>query len=504
MTLRAGLGLLIVAVLANLPVWGFDGWLGTEGRRVEIVREMAAGGDLVVPTLGLEPTLAKPPLFYWCLTAFESVFGAGQFAMRAPSVLSLWLLAWFAFCVLRRSHDSLVGWIGGLGVLCSPVIIYHGAFAEIDPMFAALTCASILLLGHGVGFGRRGALVLAGFFGSLALLTKGPPYLLFFAGSLLVWLRHARGRGLLWFIVPLAIAPTMYYVVLQNQPAAAELAKVAQDETVNRLFTYELSHVLDIPVHFVRAGLIMLPFALFIFAEYRGVHEAQLANAELQQRFCTSAALGSVILLAVFPGHAVRYLLPAVLLFNCGVAPPVCGFVRFPAELGPTPKAIVRWLGVLGGIALCVLPWLAFPLPGRLVWFAGALAVAPLLVHSRARLLAYTLAVPVLAAWTVLPDRARNYEHGTRSSADVQALLIEQLESLGAAGEVATYGHFTYSHAFDWPDLLPGDEMLRRKPDSKFLLVERRGSIQTAGPGYVDRVRIRGRRKTLVVQERGS
>ena len=55
--MRSALGaafvLFVVAVVANLPAWTFDGWGGTEGRRVEIVREMSASGDLVAIVVGV-------------------------------------------------------------------------------------------------------------------------------------------------------------------------------------------------------------------------------------------------------------------------------------------------------------------------------------------------------------------------------------------------------------------------------------------------------------------
>ncbi len=500
-TLLAAAALLLVAWVAYLPAVSVDGWGGTEGRRVEIVREMSASGDLVVPTLGLEPTLAKPPVFYWTLTAFEHLFGFSQWSMRAPSVLTLWLCALLVFAVLRRSHDELVGWIGALGILCSPVMLHHGGFAEIDPMFAAWTAASILVLGHGVGFGSRAALLGAGILGAGAMLTKGPPYFMFLAGPLLVWIRRQRCRGVAWFLVPLIVPTVAYYWVLDAHPAAAALASVAQEETVDRLFTYEWSHVLDIPMHFVRGIAIMLPFAFWMFAEFRGTHEAHLARAELQQRFCTGAALGAVLLLTLFPGRAVRYLLPAVILFNAGVAPGVCGFLRFPAELGPTPRAIVRGVGWLAALVLCVLPFLPYPMPGRSVALAGLLAVAPFFVTTRLRVVGYALAVPVLAAWTALADRSGMYEHGTRSSEDIRVLLREEIDARGIE-DVSTFGHFTYSHVFGWDTLIPGDERMVRTPTTRWLLVEHRGELLPRPEGYVDRVRLRARRRTVVLMER--
>src|SRR5262245_17274972 len=59
--------LAIATLLALWPRADASEWRGTEARRVQIALEMAESGDLMVPTLGREQTLAKPPLFYWAL-----------------------------------------------------------------------------------------------------------------------------------------------------------------------------------------------------------------------------------------------------------------------------------------------------------------------------------------------------------------------------------------------------------------------------------------------------
>src|SRR5262245_46403779 len=46
-----------------------------EGRYAEVVREMLARGDWVVPTLNRQPFYDKPPLFYWLVGGSFHVFG---------------------------------------------------------------------------------------------------------------------------------------------------------------------------------------------------------------------------------------------------------------------------------------------------------------------------------------------------------------------------------------------------------------------------------------------
>lgn len=92
-------GLLALFVLA---------WFGTlqyrelfhpdEGRYAEIPREMAAGGDWVVPHLNGLPYLEKPPLQYWASAAIFSVVGEDEWTARLwPALTGLAgvLAVWF-------------------------------------------------------------------------------------------------------------------------------------------------------------------------------------------------------------------------------------------------------------------------------------------------------------------------------------------------------------------------------------------------------------------------
>ena len=109
--LRRAILLLLLTALACGPVWSLPDLDGTEGRRVQIALEMAARGDWLVPTLGGEPTWAKPPLHYWLLGACHAVFGADPWSMRVPSVVLLFASALLAGELLRRWFGARAGWV---------------------------------------------------------------------------------------------------------------------------------------------------------------------------------------------------------------------------------------------------------------------------------------------------------------------------------------------------------------------------------------------------------
>jgi 4-amino-4-deoxy-L-arabinose transferase-like glycosyltransferase len=107
--LRAGFLLLVVAVLAYWPALHHSTWEGTEGRRVQIAVEMSASGDWIVPTLGGEPTFAKPQLYYQVLALVERMFGSDQVAMRVPSIVAIWLAG--PFLLFRLAGKVAGAWV---------------------------------------------------------------------------------------------------------------------------------------------------------------------------------------------------------------------------------------------------------------------------------------------------------------------------------------------------------------------------------------------------------
>ena len=66
----AGLVLIALAALATIPGLGSTTFFDRdEGYYAECAREMAAGGNLFVPTFSGKPWMEKPPLTYWAMAA---------------------------------------------------------------------------------------------------------------------------------------------------------------------------------------------------------------------------------------------------------------------------------------------------------------------------------------------------------------------------------------------------------------------------------------------------
>lgn len=96
-----------------------------EGRYAEIPREMAAGGDWVVPHLNGLPYLEKPPLQYWASAAIFELLGEDEWTAR------LW--------------PALTGWAGVLAVLFTGVRLFGRRAGLLAAALAASTLEYVVL-----------------------------------------------------------------------------------------------------------------------------------------------------------------------------------------------------------------------------------------------------------------------------------------------------------------------------------------------------------------------
>jgi 4-amino-4-deoxy-L-arabinose transferase-like glycosyltransferase len=498
--LARALLLLCVTVVGLLPAWSMPELQGTEGRRLQIALEMVQSGDWMIPTIGGQPTWAKPPLHYWLLATCAELFGSGTWSVRLPSVLMAFLAAFCAMELLRPWFGGRVGLVAGLGIALSPFVLFMWPTAEIDPIFASLTAVSLWFLATGVARERPLLVLASGLIGGLALLQKGPPYFLFAVGAYLVWFRRRSGRFALLHFVPLIAVALAYYVPLWLVKVSPnDMLAVAGDESVGRLAYYEWKHFVDIPAFWVRAVAVQLPFILWCFWEWHGPRDARMDAGDLTLRMCSGGALIAVVLLTFFPGRPTRYLLPNVLLFTFAVAPAVTHFHGQKGTLGTNVRRAVTVVGVVGALALLALPFV--PEAG----FAGigvalAAAISPFVVRAPRHVLPLCLALPLIAAWTVGLERSITWRQSERAQGSASDVLRAELERLGATAELATFGHVEGPLLLGAGLLPKGDESARSRPAAKWLLTEDR-SVATP-EGYVERVHVCTPRKTFVVSER--
>ena len=183
--------------LGSMPFYGAD-----EPRYARIAQEMLENRDFITPTLDHRPWLEKPPLLYWLESASYTVSGINEGAARFPNAL-LALLAALAIGYLgwRVTGEAWCGVFAYLVLLSSSLFIVFGRAASTD---MALTVPySLMLIAAFISFEEDSLpwACLAGFFGALAVLAKGPIGVVLAVGTLAVYLAILRkypSRKIFW------------------------------------------------------------------------------------------------------------------------------------------------------------------------------------------------------------------------------------------------------------------------------------------------------------------
>lgn len=221
--------ILLVLIVLVVGIAGHEVWTPDEPREAAIARTMAEGESWLIPMLGGQPFVEKPPLYYWVSALMMrslSSITTPTTAARAVSALCAALTLLVTWLVVRSFWGRFRGGAVILIMGTAFGFVRAGHWIIIDPLLMLLVTAAILLLFLGLER-ERTSMVLAGYLSAgLAFLTKGfVAWMLLFLpwGLLLViyfWSIRRRPRlhlsGLLLLLGPPAVWMAAFY--LQASP----------------------------------------------------------------------------------------------------------------------------------------------------------------------------------------------------------------------------------------------------------------------------------------------
>lgn len=330
--------LLVVAI-----AWGLGGYPlldPDEGRNGEVAREMAAGGDFVLPRLDGLPYLDKPVLFFAADALSQRLLGVGETAARLPSLLfalaTAALAGWFAGRLFGRRARA----IAAVAAVAAPLPIAFARTVIFDSMLAFFVtlalCAFYLAIearvvqAAGATAGKAAAGATAGespappgYLGwtalawvaiGLGVLTKGPvalavpllaaaPYAIFRRASRAVW--HLLGPALL----AICLVPWIW-AVSRRVPEFLHYALVT--ETWQRVTTPKMKR--EAPIWFFIPVLVAgaLPWSVLVLAGWRRSLRLREADHRVDPRLLYLALWIALPFLLFSLSHSKRpqYILP--------------------------------------------------------------------------------------------------------------------------------------------------------------------------------------------------
>ena len=350
--------LIVIAVWAAvyLPSLGLFEIRGEEGRRILPGIAMLESGNFLVPQVGGEDYIRKPPLINWAVAASFKIFHArNEWTARVPSVLAILIAAIVFVTVARRALGSSGSLVAALVWLTNIALLQKGRLIEIEALYVSLTALAVVLWLSWWEEQRSPWLtwIVPWIFLGLGWLAKGPTHLFFFYAVVLAVLWQTGRWRMLWH--PAHLVGILLMLGIFGAWALPLLQVSRGHHVVDRWSTQFTGRVTGDFFTFgawitilPRALAYLLPWILFVPLARPGnfskPEKRQMATALLWSIFVP------LTLVSLIPGSAPRYSIPAVpaLAWLLGMA---CAedALRFPPA---APGAFVRFFGRNG-----VLDW---------------------------------------------------------------------------------------------------------------------------------------------------
>jgi 4-amino-4-deoxy-L-arabinose transferase-like glycosyltransferase len=161
-------GFLFFYGLAYFGLVGAD-----EPRYAQVAREMLAHHDWITPTLGGQPWLEKPPLYYWQAMLAYRLFGVSDWAARLPSPIDATLMVIAIYFFSRRFRPGSQLDAALMTASATGIIGFARAASTDMPLAATFTIAMLAWYAWHQS-GAQACLWLAYASVALGMLAKGP------------------------------------------------------------------------------------------------------------------------------------------------------------------------------------------------------------------------------------------------------------------------------------------------------------------------------------------
>jgi len=228
MTMRTRTDVLLLAGFCAFLFFYGSGQFGLIGadepRYAQVAREMLDRRDWITPTLGGQPWLEKPPLYYWQAMLAYWVLNVSDVAARVPSAIDATLLVIAVYLFFRRFRPGAELDAALITASCAGIIGYSRA-ASMDMALAATFSIAMLAWWAWRETDKRLYLTLFYVFIALGMLAKGPvaPFLvlvmlMLFAAMTKEWRRVLKTIWLPGIFLFCLIALPWYFAVQLRNP----------------------------------------------------------------------------------------------------------------------------------------------------------------------------------------------------------------------------------------------------------------------------------------------
>ncbi len=317
-----------------------------------IAWHMVATGDYVVPRLGDQIYILKPPLQSWMIAlGIELVGAVPNWVTHIPNLLGATASIAATWFLARRLLNSARGATLAALVLASfSTFVEHSRGERVDPLFAdslvtAITFFHAAMLDDGKRVGRE----LAAMWLSLvvALLTKGPFGIIFFLAVTLPY-AISIGKAKLFLSRTSVMFALVAFAITAIWPCLL-IHRLGWDEVVRVFQMSEFTKQAGGPLFYLSAiPLSIVPWAIFLPALAFFLGRAKPWSDSLSLRLpCIWIGIFVVALHLSMTRHE-RYLLPIL-------APLAILLAAMAIHSDPLVQRVTRWTGIVGAVGIAAI-----------------------------------------------------------------------------------------------------------------------------------------------------
>lgn len=365
-------------------------------------KQMVVSGDWLVPRIGDQTWLEKPPLPQWLAASTAVLCGDfNEWTMRLPFAIAGVIVVLLTVRIMTQLFDSQIGWISGIVQASSVYLVMYARLAESDMLLLAIVMAAIAvfvdvesrfhlrMIGHAndqntvrpvytpaeLNRRRLAFWILVGCANLAKGLAFGSVLICFTCGGWLLlrrdWVAVRRWFSPPGILLAAGIAIAWPLAVVFSDPTALELWK-------RHLFgraAGTLGYTQPAWYYLTQWPTQLLPWTPFLFIAAPASCKSAFREAR-SDRFCWWWFLGQMALLSCSSGkhhHYLIYALPAMSPIIAQGVIQIADWVRSPLRSWK-PASIMLATG--GGILLCAGPLLDRLRPGYRI---EAYALLPLL-----------------------------------------------------------------------------------------------------------------------------
>lgn len=305
--------IMFVCVVFARPLMPID-----ETRYMSVAWEMRLHESWFSPlTMNFEPYHHKPPLLFWLINGFWSVFGVSRWAGTLPlfllSFANLFLIQKIAKAVLPDVSPQKTSWI----MLGSVPFLFYGTLVMFDFGMCFFTLLSVLCLLQFTKESNLRWMALMGLCMGMGVLMKGPVaylYVLFPVLMIPLWSATPVHKGKLYGGFLLAILVSAVPVLLWLVPILAQSDNhfafwLIWNQTAGRVTgNFSAAHVRPFYFYLMLSPLLFLPWVFFptFWKRLKSVEKTK------PMIFIFSLVVPAFVTFSLISGKQAHYLVPLI------------------------------------------------------------------------------------------------------------------------------------------------------------------------------------------------